>query len=84
MPALNRTGINVLTVLVLACGLTPSAQAQRSGSFSLVPIGVVGGDPPGTVINGNEITIPSGGVFVEFEVRATWGGESGLRLAGAQ
>lgn len=60
------------------------AAAQRFGEYSLVPVGVVGGNPPGTLISGNSITIPNGGVDVEFEIRATWGGEPDLRMAVAQ
>lgn len=49
------------------------AQAQDF-SFEMVPVGVVGGNPPGTVISGNEITLATTGVTVEFEIQAPWSG----------
>ncbi|MCO6436397.1 MAG: hypothetical protein J5J06_04850 [Phycisphaerae bacterium] len=78
----NRTLLG-FSALVLLLATTPNAVAQRAGGFSLVPIGVVGGNPSGTVIAGNEITIPGGGVDVMFEIRGHWGGEPGLLLGTA-
>lgn len=83
MFACHRPVVAVLTLVAILL-VTPEAPAARSGGFSLVPIGVVGGNPPGTVISGNEITISGGGVDVLFEIRAFWGGEPGLRLGPAQ
>lgn len=54
---------------------------QQSGTISLVPVGVVGGNPPGTVIDGSSITLEHGGAVVEFEVRATWTGQADAQSA---
>ncbi|MCO6437830.1 MAG: hypothetical protein J5J06_12130 [Phycisphaerae bacterium] len=54
---------------------------QQSGTISLVPVGVVGGNPPGTVIDGSSITLEHGGTVVEFEVRATWTGLADIQSA---
>lgn len=75
-----RCSLAGIAVLGLAA---TAANAQRQGGYSLVPIGVVGGNPPGTSIVGNDITIPGGPLEVEFEVRAFWS-NSGLRLGVGQ
>lgn len=73
---------SLASIAVLGLAAT-AANAQRQGGYSLVPIGVVGGNPPGTVIAGNDITVPGGPLEIEFEVRASWS-NSGLRLGVGQ
>ncbi|MCO6435870.1 MAG: hypothetical protein J5J06_02140 [Phycisphaerae bacterium] len=74
-----RCSLVSIAVLGLAAA---GANAQRSATLDLVPVGVVGGNPPGTVIAGNDITIPAGGVTVEFEIIMSWS-NSGLLLGTA-
>ncbi|MCO6438066.1 MAG: hypothetical protein J5J06_13315, partial [Phycisphaerae bacterium] len=61
--------------LVFAIGLVSISSpvfGTGAGTMELRPVGVVGGNPPGTVISGNEITLTTTGVQVEFEIFVTW------------